>query len=261
MKPAPSVPIDFCRYRAWRSSCVLSQRARQQICSLKVSVFERARNKSLLRCLVRAATSLSYAECRVSACGGIAECGSSFLCSERRTFRDRIHRVWQLPAPANPRRLTRVNIALHNRASLSQARHSSEKLAIRDIFVVVGAPSEKEDRLGWSTRSTWTCTAGSCPRTPNSATYSTDDRGSTMNSRRARRWRSSTSSLTFTPSSTSCRVGRSSSTNRPSTGERNSLPNLSLFTRHRDKKKGNVNRVCLRAICRIRLVNGVYVSR
>lgn len=60
---------------------------------------------------------------------------------------------------------------------------------------------------------------GSCQRTPSSAACSTDGRGSTTNSRRARRWRSSTSSWTFTRNSMSCRAVRSSSTSRPSTGE------------------------------------------
>lgn len=60
---------------------------------------------------------------------------------------------------------------------------------------------------------------GSCQRMPNSAACLADGRGSTTNLRRARRWRSSTSSWTFTRSSMSCRAARSSSTSRPSTGE------------------------------------------
>lgn len=60
---------------------------------------------------------------------------------------------------------------------------------------------------------------GSCQRTPNSAACLAEGRGSTTNLRRARRWRSSTSSWTFTRSSMSCRAERSSSMSRPSTGE------------------------------------------
>lgn len=106
--------------------------------------------------------------------------------------------------PRLPWQLSFILVNSNNRVPRSRKRLA---LSTRiPTFFLTQENSDRKDR-------------GSCQRTPNSAACLADGKGSTTNSRRARRWRSSTSSWTFTRSSMSCRAVRSSSTSRPSTGE------------------------------------------
>lgn len=72
-----------------------------------------------------------------------------------------------------------------------------------------------------SEKSTGVClkTIAKCQRTRSSVICLAGDKGSTTSWKKAKRWKSSTNSWTFTRSSTSCLAARSSSTNKLSTGE------------------------------------------
>lgn len=84
-------------------------------------------------------------------------------------------------------------------------------VACREIEIVEVNNKKSKGEGGWKrlrcrqTRSWVICLAGG--------------RGSTTSSRKGKRWKSSTNSWMFTPSSTNCPVARSSSTSRPSTGK------------------------------------------